>query len=261
MTVAILLAHLHDKGVTVRADGNVVRLRPRSALTHEDIAAVAAVKHELLQLLVGGVGDPLQTDIVAALTARTTDTPAAVPVPRWEARPSRSCYWCGGKRFWRSRAGVVTCSTCHPPAMRAFAIEEYEVPGPNGLGDSRLSDFACCVWCGGATYLDFAGVRLCPSCASRPGAASVAAYRRALERHWALAASDAPDRHEFARLTNEVARLIDDLGAPMATTLRRRWAAEWWRNRNACPTCGGPEMHDPETGEAMQRHSAKLSPR
>lgn len=57
MTAAEVLTSLRDKGVTVRADGDAVHLRPRSALTDDDIAAVSAVKDELVQLLVGGAGD------------------------------------------------------------------------------------------------------------------------------------------------------------------------------------------------------------
>jgi hypothetical protein len=43
--------------------------------------------------------------------------------------------------------------------------------------------------------------------------------------------------------------LIDDVGEPPATHLRRQWAWKWWTETGVCPWCGeaGP-YHDPERG-------------
>jgi hypothetical protein len=38
------------------------------------------------------------------------------------------CAWCGGRRFWRSKAGLVVCGTCHPPATRDLVAEWLEAP-------------------------------------------------------------------------------------------------------------------------------------
>lgn len=77
MTADELLARLRGKGIAVRADGSNIGLRPRYALTREDLEAVAAVKHELLQLLAGGVGDHPTPD-----TTGKVDLPALTVGPR-----------------------------------------------------------------------------------------------------------------------------------------------------------------------------------
>jgi TubC N-terminal docking domain len=52
MTAATaLLARLRDRGITVLADGDRLRLRPGTALTPDDIEAIAAEKAELLRLV------------------------------------------------------------------------------------------------------------------------------------------------------------------------------------------------------------------
>ena len=52
MTAGDVLTRLRTKGITARASDGALRLRPKSAVTTDDIAAVAAVKEELLQILV-----------------------------------------------------------------------------------------------------------------------------------------------------------------------------------------------------------------
>lgn len=58
MNPAGLLAHLHSKGITVRADGAQIRLRPRAAVTPGDLAAAVVMKSELLRLLTMGAVAP-----------------------------------------------------------------------------------------------------------------------------------------------------------------------------------------------------------
>ncbi len=78
-------------------------------------------------------------------------------------------------------------------------------------------------------------------------------YRDAL-RHWFELTAEGPaaDRAEIKRLHQELLRLIDEVGEPRATRLRRQWAREWWQETGACPYCGdrGP-YHDPEQGRGL----------
>src|SRR5260370_3097850 len=48
---AAFLAKLQERGVTVRAEGEKLRLRPASKLTPEEIDAVRRLKPEILRLL------------------------------------------------------------------------------------------------------------------------------------------------------------------------------------------------------------------
>lgn len=72
-------------------------------------------------------------------------------------------------------------------------------------------------------------------------AATEAAYRQTLRRWFQLTTQGpAADREEIARVHQEILRLIDDVGEPSATTLRRQWAREWWQETSVCPYCGEP---------------------
>lgn len=51
MTAARFLARLQAKGVSVRAEGDRLRLRPASALTADELEAARALKPALLRLL------------------------------------------------------------------------------------------------------------------------------------------------------------------------------------------------------------------
>ncbi len=76
------------------------------------------------------------------------------------------------------------------------------------------------------------------------------AYREALRRWFELTAQGpTADRAEVTRLYQELLRLIDEVGEPTATRLRRQWAREWWQETGVCPYCGelGP-YHDPDAG-------------
>ncbi|MFQ5830693.1 MAG: hypothetical protein ACE5JD_16295, partial [Candidatus Methylomirabilia bacterium] len=81
-------------------------------------------------------------------------------------------------------------------------------------------------------------------------AATEGTYRQVLWRWFELAAlGAAADRDEVLRLYQELLRLMDEVGEPRATRLRRQWAREWWEETGVCPFCGerGP-YHDPDRG-------------
>lgn len=87
---------------------------------------------------------------------------------------------------------------------------------------------------------------------SRDWAAMEGAYREALGRWFELAAQGSEaNRAEVARLYQQIIKLIDEVGEPTATTLRRQWARQWWSETGICPWCGerGP-FHNPEPGAA-----------
>ena len=99
MTSAALIADLRSRGVTLVPDGDLLRCRPKSSLTKDDVAALRANKPEVLRLL------------------------------RKEQRAGSSqivCYSCRSRRFWRSIYGPVTCAVCHPPAAEHLVQEWIE---------------------------------------------------------------------------------------------------------------------------------------
>jgi len=77
-----------------------------------------------------------------------------------------------------------------------------------------------------------------------------AVYQAALRAWWAFAAEGADAEATHVRYVyQEILRLIDEVGEPTATTLRRAWAKQWHEETGRCPTCGEPgEFHDPEAG-------------
>ena len=91
--VAVLIADLRARGVTLVADGERLRCRPRSALREEDLDVLKASKLEILSLLKDG-----------------------------QERPRVICYSCKGSRFWLSIHGVVICGACHPPASPRLVV-------------------------------------------------------------------------------------------------------------------------------------------
>jgi hypothetical protein len=76
MTALELLAQLEGKGIRVRADGGLIRMGPRAAVTSEDREAVAALKPELLEILSGQPAVDL-----------TGETPTSAGGPRRAAPP------------------------------------------------------------------------------------------------------------------------------------------------------------------------------
>ncbi len=82
-----------------------------------------------------------------------------------------------------------------------------------------------------------------------------AAYRQALRRWFELTAQGpGADLAEVRRVHQEILRLIDEVGEPTATTLRRQWARAWHQETGICPYCGerGP-YHDPDRGRGANQ--------
>jgi hypothetical protein len=64
-------------------------------------------------------------------------------------------------------------------------------------------------------------------------------YRTALRWFWRLTAAGAEaDRVAAGVAYNEVVRLFDEVGEPVATMLRHRLEGEWHAETGSCPRCG-----------------------
>ena len=96
MTAAALVATLLARGVTLTSDGHLLRCRPKSALTKDDLAALRERKLEVIGYLRAEAG---------RLTGKVR------------------CYACRGSRFWRSTYGEIVCGRCHPPADASLVLE------------------------------------------------------------------------------------------------------------------------------------------
>jgi hypothetical protein len=97
MTADALLAGLHARGIRVEADGQLLRCRPKSAMTPGDLKILSCNKQAVLDYLVKGApGDALRL----------------------------TCNWCKGNRMWRSTHNVVICGICHPPA-KPYLVAEW----------------------------------------------------------------------------------------------------------------------------------------
>ena len=106
MTAVEVVSRLQARGLTLVADGDVLRCRPGSALTPEDLDTLKSMKAEVLAALRREVSPPLS--------------------------PVR-CFACRGSQFWRSVYGVVICGRCHPPAD-AQLIQAWMDPHRRGFG-------------------------------------------------------------------------------------------------------------------------------
>ncbi len=86
--------------------------------------------------------------------------------------------------------------------------------------------------------------------ALKPDLLPLVTYRQVLRRWFELTAQGpTADPTEVARTYQDLLRLIDEVGEPRATQLRRQWAREWWRETGVCPFCGEPgPYHDPDRG-------------
>lgn len=134
MTATALLARLDALGVSVKADGGVLRIRPASAIPADLLADLRAHKAELVELLTSPAngGMPASHKTVetetrhldgylrAALLRPVSWTDAA-------AHPSIGCFCscCKGRRWWGDERGW-RCWQCHPPSGLTY-VEFREV--------------------------------------------------------------------------------------------------------------------------------------
>ena len=100
MTAGHLVAELRDRGVELRVDGDLLRCRPKSALSAEDLAKLRARKQEVLAYL--------RREHARRQTGRLV------------------CYACKTSRFWLSIHGVTVCAKCHPPGSPDLVAEWIE---------------------------------------------------------------------------------------------------------------------------------------
>jgi TubC N-terminal docking domain len=114
VTPHVLLADLRRRGVTVQTDGVALRLRPRSALTEADLKALRAAKASLIELLRAEAADLPGLVIEAARLLGVA--PGDVLIRPLPPGSGPVCFFCRGRRFWRSVYGRTVCADCHPPA-------------------------------------------------------------------------------------------------------------------------------------------------
>ena len=116
MTTAALIADLRSRGVTLVPDGDLLRCRPKSSLTEDDLVALSTNKPEVLRLL------------------RKEEQKATLRIV---------CHSCRSRRFWRSTQSQVICAVCHPPAadhLIADWIDAGPPPSKGWLDLGNLSD-------------------------------------------------------------------------------------------------------------------------
>jgi ATP-dependent exoDNAse (exonuclease V) alpha subunit len=82
----------------------------------------------------------------ATIVPTSAGAPAAVRIdnsgddgtaPTATASDSLVCYWCRGRRFWRSIYGLCICDTCHPPAAPVLVAAWIEPSPRDESGDEE----------------------------------------------------------------------------------------------------------------------------
>jgi TubC N-terminal docking domain len=74
----------------------------------------------------------------------------------------------------------------------------------------------------------------------KPDLLQILAYRAALRRVWDLMSQgETSDPDECATTIENVVRLTDELGTPVADQLRHTLEGQWWAATGRCPRCGG----------------------
>ena len=80
-------------------------------------------------------------------------------------------------------------------------------------------------------------------------------YRAVIRNAFAVLVNPASSRQALAELAEDQARLTDELGTTLATSIRDREAREWARETGLCPVCQDLaicEICDDEAGEGEQ---------
>jgi hypothetical protein len=144
---------------------------------------------------------------------------------------------------------VLPVSPVPAPYPAAAFLWPDAIPG---LGPRTTGPFFSCAFCGTGTWVRYGGSPRCLGCARDPRAAVVTLYRTALERWWGLHTQRRRSTPAIAAALNEVVRLMDEVGEPVATELRRAWAHQWYLRVGICPWCG-------ERGE-FHVHAAERRP-
>jgi hypothetical protein len=101
------LTELSRRGVTIRVEGDNLRLGPRAALDDGLLARIREHKGEIIRLLAARKGG--EGEVRSIL-------------------PTRRCRACNSWLFWVSVYGAVACATCHPPASRSLVKSWYWLP-------------------------------------------------------------------------------------------------------------------------------------
>ncbi len=120
-----LLIDLDSLGVTVVPDGDVLRYRPKSAVTPNLVALLKKYKAELLVALRPPVA--LVESVEAVLLESSIEPPSPCPD-------------CNGLLFWWNIPGDQRCMACDPPTTSIKALERAEkirrrhgIPSPAGV--------------------------------------------------------------------------------------------------------------------------------
>ena len=115
MKADVLIADLHARGVERIADGELLRCRPKSALTPEVLDELRARKPEVLACLRTGA-DSGEANLI--------------------------CYACRESRFWHSIHGQVVCAVCHPPADPRLVAERNHTNASPAASCTHATDGA-----------------------------------------------------------------------------------------------------------------------
>lgn len=103
---------------------------------------------------------------------------------------------------------------------------------PRQVGSSER-----CAFCGAGTWACYAGLPVCEECACHQDVAVWFRYQSALNA-WADLVGGPADDLLAREVHQQLLKLIDEVGEPRATQLRRRWAREWQQAQGRCAWCG-----------------------
>lgn len=95
-TATQIIETLTQLGVTLRANGDRLRLEPASKVPADLLPHIRQAKAEIL---------------------------AALSKPVQHPASGAPCYACGSRTFWRSIHGAVICWRCHPPANESLVSD------------------------------------------------------------------------------------------------------------------------------------------
>lgn len=95
-TATRIIETLTQLGVTLKANGDRLRIEPASKVPADLLPHIRQAKAEIL---------------------------AALSQPTRDPGPDKPCYACGSRAFWRSLHGAVICWRCHPPARESLVAD------------------------------------------------------------------------------------------------------------------------------------------